>query len=115
MTHLASVGDSSDAAADPRILSRASAYSFSRCSSVFGCVFEFADVEDRAGEESGRFKIVTTGLGRCRIRGLKSSPPPFDKIEKPFCFAAAISCSFLARSCFSCSNRFSSYEEKSKN
>lgn len=63
MTHLCSVGDSSETA-DPRILSRASAYSFSRCSNVLICGFEFAcEVEDRAGEEPGLFRMVTTGFG----------------------------------------------------
>ena len=65
MTHFCSNGgDSSAAAADPKILSLASAYSFSRCSNVFNCGFEFCEVEDKAGDESGRLKIVTAGLGR---------------------------------------------------
>jgi len=107
---LFSVGGDSSAAADPKILSLASAYSFSRCSNVFSCGFEFCcEVEDKAGDESGRFRMVTTGFGRWRILGRKSSPP-FDKIVIPFCFAAAISCSFLILSCFCCSNCFSSWK-----
>lgn len=81
LIYFCSGGESSAAAADPKILSLASAYSFSRCSSVFICGLEFCDVEDKAGEEPGRFRIVTLGL--CRIRGRKSSPP-FDRIDKPF-------------------------------
>jgi hypothetical protein len=106
MTHFCSVGDSSDTA-DPKILSLASAYSFSRCSRVLICGFWLCE-EDKAGEESGRLRMVTVGFGRCRILGRKSSPL-FDKIDKPFCRAAAISCSFLNFSCFSSSNRFSSW------
>lgn len=100
-------GASSDDTADPRILSLASAYSFSRCSNVFIWGFVFCAMEDKAGEESGRLRIVTDGFGRWRILGRKSSPP-FDRIENPFWFAVAIS--FLILSCFSCSSRFSSCE-----
>lgn len=63
-SNLWSVGESSAPAAAPRILSLASAYSFSRCSKVFGWGFEFCEAEDKAGDESGRFRIVTAGLGR---------------------------------------------------
>lgn len=110
ITHLGSVGDSSDAA-DPKILSLASAYSFSRCSRVLGWGFAlFWEVEDSAGDDPGRLRIVTAGLGLWRILGRKSSPP--FRIEKPFWLAVAISCSFLILSCFSCSNRCSSCHEK---
>lgn len=64
VTHFSDGGDSS-AAADPKILSLASAYSFSLCSNVFSCGFELCcEVEDKAGDESGRFRMVTTGFGR---------------------------------------------------
>lgn len=62
ITHLCSVGDSSDAA-DPKILSLASAYSFSRCSRVLGWGFAlFWEVEDSAGDDPGRLRMVTLGL-----------------------------------------------------
>jgi hypothetical protein len=61
LAYFCSVGESSAAAADPIILSLASAYSFSRCSSVFIWGLEFCVLEDRAGDESGRFRIVNFG------------------------------------------------------